>query len=102
MDEGKTHAPAAADCLRCHKPHASAENRLMTQPVRVLCAECHDVKAAAFGDAHLQIDPGIIRCERCHDAHAAKDPSFLKSNAHPPFAAKECQDCHLAPQARIK
>jgi hypothetical protein len=74
----------------------------MARPVRALCADCHDVKTAAFSDAHVQIDPAIIRCERCHDAHASKEPHFFKSNAHAPFAAMSCQDCHLAPQGRIK
>jgi predicted CXXCH cytochrome family protein len=99
MDGGRVHSPAARDCLRCHKPHASAEARLVAQPVRTLCAECHDLGGAAFGTAHLQIDPARIRCERCHDAHASKDPKLFKANAHAPFAAKGCQDCHLPPRA---
>jgi predicted CXXCH cytochrome family protein len=99
---GRVHSPAARDCLRCHKPHASAEDRLMVQPVRTLCADCHDLKAAAFSEAHLEIDPARIRCERCHDAHASKDPHFFKSNVHPPFGMKSCTDCHLATRARGK
>ena len=100
MDGGEVHSPAAGDCLLCHQPHASAENRLMVRPARELCAGCHDLTTAAFSAAHLQIEPARIRCERCHDAHASKEPHFFKSNAHAPFAAKSCQDCHLPTRAR--
>jgi predicted CXXCH cytochrome family protein len=102
MSEGRVHSPAARDCLRCHTPHASAEGRLMVQPVGALCASCHDTAAVAFDDAHLQIAPANMRCERCHDPHASKDPKFFKSNAHAPFASKECQECHLPSRARTK
>lgn len=102
MEGSRVHSPAARDCLRCHAPHASAENRLMLRPVRAVCADCHNLGAPAFGDAHMQIDPARIRCERCHDAHASKDPHFFKSNVHPPFAMKSCTDCHLAGRAGVK
>jgi hypothetical protein len=65
-----------------------------------LCADCHDLKAPAFSDAHVQIDPAVIRCERCHDAHSSKELHFFKSNVHPPFAMKSCQDCHLPSRAK--
>jgi predicted CXXCH cytochrome family protein len=96
MEGSRVHSPAARDCLRCHKPHASPENRLMVRTVRTLCADCHDLRSPAFSEAHVQIEPERIRCERCHDAHASKDPHFFKNNAHPPFAMKSCPDCHLA------
>jgi predicted CXXCH cytochrome family protein len=102
MDGARVHSPAARDCLRCHKPHASAESKLMAQPIRTLCSECHDVKAVKFSEAHLDIDPGIMRCERCHEPHASKDQHFFKREAHPPFAMKACSDCHLSARPRIK
>jgi cytochrome c1 len=74
----------------------------MVRPVRTLCADCHDVTDAAFGTAHIQIDPAQVKCERCHDAHASKEEHFFKSNVHPPFGMNSCQDCHLAPRAGIK
>ena len=48
---------------------------------------------------HLEIDPGVMRCERCHDAHASDDPKLFKANAHGPFGAGSCTDCHLAPRS---
>jgi predicted CXXCH cytochrome family protein len=102
MDGGQVHSPAARDCLRCHQPHASGEAMLLAKPARTLCAECHNTATAAFGNAHLQIDPARMRCERCHDAHASKAAKLFKSNAHPPFAMKSCQDCHLPVRAGIK
>ena len=74
----------------------------MTKPIREACAECHDLRTAAFGDAHVQIDPGRMHCERCHDAHASKELHFFKQNVHPPFAMKSCKDCHLAAPEKIK
>jgi predicted CXXCH cytochrome family protein len=91
----KAHQPAD-DCLTCHKPHASTEARLVTQPVNDLCGQCHDAKAKEFGVAHLSIDPARINCISCHNPHASKDPKFLKANLHAPFAARECDACHLA------
>jgi predicted CXXCH cytochrome family protein len=102
LADGHVHPPAARDCLRCHTPHAAAEKRLLAQPVVTLCASCHDVATAAFGDAHVQIDPARMHCARCHDSHASKDPKFFKANAHAPFAAKSCTDCHLEPKPKAK
>jgi predicted CXXCH cytochrome family protein len=99
-DGGRVHSPAARDCLRCHASHAAGENGLLVKPVRKLCSECHDVRTASFSEAHADIDPERMRCERCHDAHASKEPKFFKSNVHPPFAMRSCQDCHLPARAR--
>jgi predicted CXXCH cytochrome family protein len=102
MDTGRVHAPAARDCLRCHTAHASDQDRLMAQPARDICAECHDVRTQTFGVAHVQIDPGIMRCERCHDAHASTEPFFFKENVHPPFAMGSCTDCHIGTALLVK
>jgi predicted CXXCH cytochrome family protein len=93
MAAGKMHPPAD-DCLTCHQPHTSAEPKLVGQPVRELCWQCHDAKDAAFGTAHLGIDPQTLTCMKCHDPHASKDAKLFKSVLHPPFAARQCDACH--------
>ena len=74
----------------------------MAKPVLELCMGCHDVRATAFSDAHVQIDPTVMHCERCHDPHASKEPHFFKPNVHSPFLAKACTDCHLGKQGRVR
>jgi formate-dependent nitrite reductase cytochrome c552 subunit len=71
----------------------------MAQPVRTLCADCHELTSVAFSTAHLEIDPGRMHCERCHEPHGADDPKLFKANAHAPFGMKSCLDCHLPPRA---
>ena len=68
------------------------------QPIAELCGQCHDTKEAAFGKAHIGIDPKAIQCMSCHDPHASKDPKFFKASVHPPFAARDCDTCHVAPK----
>jgi predicted CXXCH cytochrome family protein len=95
MEKAKAHQPAARDCERCHKPHFSAVSSLMNQAIQPLCGECHDLKGAPFGKAHISIDPSVIDCKQCHDPHASKDPKFFKDVVHPPFAGRSCEDCHI-------
>jgi predicted CXXCH cytochrome family protein len=91
----KAHPPVE-DCLACHRPHASREVKLAAQPVSELCGQCHDDKAPSFGAAHLGIDARSVNCVSCHDPHASKDPKLFKATVHPPFAARQCDACHLA------
>ena len=48
-----------------------------------------------FTTAHLGIDPKVVRCVSCHDPHASKDAKLFKANQHAPFAARQCDACHL-------
>ena len=55
-----------------------------------------EMTAAAQGcEAHLGLDAGVIHCMSCHDPHASKDPKFFKAQIHPPFAARDCDSCHV-------
>jgi predicted CXXCH cytochrome family protein len=90
----KAHQPTD-DCLTCHRPHAAAEKHLLSQPIGTLCDQCHEGKGKAFGEAHLGIDARRIRCATCHDPHASKDPKFFRSVQHAPFAARQCDSCHV-------
>jgi predicted CXXCH cytochrome family protein len=97
MDKDKVHSPAS-DCMNCHKPHGSKEARLQVAATSELCGQCHDFKEKGFTAKHIGIDPKVIECMGCHDPHASKDPKFFKAKMHPPFAARECDTCHVAPK----
>jgi predicted CXXCH cytochrome family protein len=90
------HAPSALQtCLRCHKPHLSAEAGLIVQPLQTLCAECHDYKTDSFNKAHIYIDAAVMDCNKCHDPHTSKGPKFFKDTVHKPFNAESCGECHM-------
>lgn len=36
------HAPVAENCVICHSPHGSRQNKLLVKKVPNLCQECHD------------------------------------------------------------
>jgi len=90
----KAHAPFE-DCSTCHRPHAGPQPKLLTEPVQQLCAGCHDAKAATFQKAHVAIDPARINCVSCHTPHTSKSAKLFKKNEHPPFAARQCDGCHV-------
>ena len=54
-----------------------------------------DAKAGKFSKAHLGVDPGSIDCVSCHSPHSSKDPAMFRRTVHPPFAARQCDACHL-------
>jgi predicted CXXCH cytochrome family protein len=90
----KAHSPAD-DCLTCHAPHASAQARLVVQPVHEVCEQCHELKEQKFATAHLGIAAKDMRCASCHDPHSSKDAKFFKATVHAPFGARDCARCHV-------
>ena len=90
------HAPGEIEkCGTCHRPHQSDQVSLMNVPIQPLCAQCHDYGTEEFGRAHLQIDAARMDCRNCHTPHVARTKSLFKNVLHPPFAKRECKDCHL-------
>lgn len=76
------HGPVAAgDCAACHNPHAAEQAGLLRDPVPALCWRCHD-KAQTDG-AGVSLPPTKLLFESSEAQH------------HPPFAAGDCNDCHL-------
>lgn len=67
-------------CISCHKPHGSANVKLLTKPtVAQLCLECHtgngdfgvrSSRGITYPDhaTHSMIDPHYQRCTGCHVA----------------------------------
>ena len=99
MDAETVHAPAAGDCLRCHEAHFAEETHLLTENLFDLCGDCHDLKDADFSRVHLDIDPALMNCVSCHTPHSSTDPRLFKGEAHAPFAAGSCEECHLVKTA---
>lgn len=86
------HGPVATgDCIACHFPHASANNKLLIAPQNEgkLCFTCHENVKEQMGRKVLH-DPVSEDCNNCHDPHSS--PSQFQLLAP---IAKLCKDCHL-------
>jgi len=72
------HGPAAAGaCLKCHVPHDSPNEYLLTRPRTEICQTCHVEPRAARG-LHDNARKSGIYCANCHDPHSANNKFFLK------------------------
>jgi predicted CXXCH cytochrome family protein len=94
LKAGTVHSPVESDCQTCHRPHEGVHAALLTEPQGTLCATCHDVKDAAFSNAHLGIDSAVMNCVGCHAPHASKDPNLFQAQVHAPFVGGSCEECH--------
>ena len=70
------HEPVASgDCLGCHNPHLSENQKLTIRKGQQICLECHDsgdMKAVA---GHKNI--GEAKCTTCHNPHGGNEKGFL-------------------------
>lgn len=122
--KGKVHSPAVRDCLKCHDPHQSANEKQLLKPTagakgENLCLTCHDTgeKVAETGSRHAALDSGCGTChlthktgERgdrqfdfhltkpspalCADCHDAKDADLVKAHKEQPISGADCLVCH--------
>ena len=86
------HQPVRENCLICHNPHGSNQQRLMIEPMNFLCASCHSAESnnsgGAFGGAHsIPMGPGGSTffnsalanqrtCVNCHsEVHGSNSPA---------------------------
>lgn len=97
---GKIHPPNVRDCLKCHDPHASENEKLLLKPAsgqtqqENLCLSCHNigVDVPKGGSRHAALDMG---CETCHVTHKTGDPAQREFAYHLTKDAPElCLDCH--------
>ena len=95
LEKEKAHQPAGRDCEKCHRPHFSPQESLMSEAIQPLCTGCHNPQKPTFGKAHLNIEASAMDCRHCHDPHASKDPKLFQDTIHMPFGARSCTDCHL-------
>jgi len=111
--EAKVHPPVAAgECLTCHNPHASDQDRLLKAPQTELCGTCH-AEAKAAREAKAPHAPAAAACTSCHAPHSgpanllkAQAPALCETchedvkqqaarkHPHPPAAEGECLTCH--------
>ena len=86
-----THGPVASGaCTACHDPHASNQPKLLTQPQRELCLDCHTtVQDRVSGSKHVH-HPVKDGCTACHDAHGTDNPMLLAAAD----SKQLCLDCH--------
>jgi predicted CXXCH cytochrome family protein len=84
------HAPAQEDCLTCHDPHASNNEKLLKDKQQDLCAACHtDVGEMLSKSKFIH---GAIKdhgCSACHDPHASDTAKMLADEPE-----KLCMSCH--------
>jgi predicted CXXCH cytochrome family protein len=122
--QGRVHPPAVRDCVKCHDPHQSANDKQLLKPVsggkeENLCLSCHTtgLNAPEKGSRHAALDMGCDTCHTVHktgdptkpefayhlakatpqlclDCHDAKDSSLQKAHDNQPFATADCVQCH--------
>ena len=67
--------PEGGDCTACHRPHGSANDRLLTQPDDRLCRQCHGVPPL-----HNTQHEGIAMNFACMDCHTDVHGSHTNKN----------------------
>lgn len=104
---GKVHPPALRDCVKCHDPHQSPNDKQLRKPVsgdksENLCLSCHNtgINVPAKGSRHAALDLG---CDSCHTVHKSGDPAKPDFANHLTKAAPQlCLDCHDAREAALR
>jgi predicted CXXCH cytochrome family protein len=122
--QGRVHPPAVRDCVKCHDPHQSANEKQLLKPVsggkqENLCLSCHTtgLNVSEKGSRHAALDMGCDACHSVHkagdpnkpefanhltkstpqlclDCHDAKDDSLQQAHDKQPFASADCVQCH--------
>jgi predicted CXXCH cytochrome family protein len=103
------HGPVVLhECTRCHLPHRSPYEGLLTKPQRELCMECHQQSWVNQDPLHSQLEDQT--CSRCHDPHAAGNRLLLvdartferrkkirhdTGSIHPVAEQGKCVTCHI-------
>ena len=98
--KGKIHSPGVRDCLKCHDPHASANQGELLKATsggtkgENLCLDCHStgMNVPKGGSRHAALDTG---CDACHVVHKSGNPGQAEFAYHLAKAAPQlCLDCH--------
>ncbi len=85
------HGPVASgDCIACHYPHASANEKLLIAPQDEgkLCFECHETVKDQMGRKVIH-EPADDTCNNCHDPHSSANNYQLISPS-----GELCESCH--------
>jgi len=67
----------SADCVDCHSPHASKQERLVRSAGAGPCADCHGDQVAGEGESQ---HGAILRfgCRACHEPHGGDHAKLLR------------------------
>lgn len=92
-NKGKTVHPVLemdGECIQCHNPHGSDNEKFLVMPIDRLCRECHDALPAgsAAGSKHSVVQEGK-GCLNCHDPHSSDQDSLLINSPK-----TVCLGCH--------
>ncbi len=81
------HEPVIKDCETCHAPHRGEPSPVLVTNEKALCTNCHKGMADGLDQAHPPFTAGA--CHECHDVHGSAQPSLVKADL-----AVECLSCH--------
>jgi len=128
--KGRVHRPAVRDCVKCHDPHQSANEKQLVKPAsggkdENLCLSCHKIglDVPQKGSRHAAVDMGCGTCHVTHkvgdpgkrefrqhltkdapalclDCHDGKDAKLSQAHSNQPFAKADCLTCHDPHQSR--
>jgi predicted CXXCH cytochrome family protein len=109
------HGPTLlGECRRCHEPHKSEHDSLLTSKQPELCVDCHDPQYVEQDPYHAAVDHQ--QCSRCHDPHATGNrlllvdsrtfsrrnmPLLPASAGHAAWTRQDCNLCHSADQSNV-
>lgn len=105
--KGRVHSPAVRDCLKCHDPHVSDNEKQLLKPTsgatkeENLCLSCHTqgLNVPQGGSRHMALDMG---CSTCHITHKTSDKGDREANYHlTKNAPALCVDCHDTKDANL-
>jgi predicted CXXCH cytochrome family protein len=101
VQPGQTiHQPAIRDCVKCHDPHQSANDKQLLKPTTGatkednLCLSCHNIgtNVPKDGSRHPALDMG---CSTCHVTHKNGERGKEEFDYHLAKAVPAlCLDCH--------
>ena len=95
------HAPVRdRECSLCHQAHESTgQPFLLAASSNELCTGCHDLGEDGGREFHDGISVGGSDCASCHEPHAAAGNGLILPVRHAPFAADDCETCHVVEDA---
>jgi len=106
--KGTVHSPAVRDCLKCHDPHTSDNQKQLRKALSGatkydnLCLSCHTqgMNVPEKGSRHAALDTGCDTCHTTHKVGARGNPEydFHLTKAAPAL----CVECHDPKDASLQ
>lgn len=94
IEKSAAHKPVKeGNCDACHSSHGSDHEGFVKLAAPELCTQCHKIDSTLLAP-HSGYDIATADCLECHNPHLSTVPKLVRTNSHPPFAEKSCDDCH--------